>query len=85
MHGTKFWHPEDPVIPANPVGPVKDWTLGRQFYKDGDKQKGQTTNTKRDKKYQYIKESFQSVIQNSFFCFNSKFKIQNSKFKIAFL
>jgi hypothetical protein len=58
VHGAKFGHPEDPVIPANPIGPVKDGTFGGQFYKEGEKQEGQTNNTKRDKGDQDIKASF---------------------------
>ena len=55
VHGTKFGHPENCVIPANPIGPIKDGTFGGELYEDGDKRDGQTTNTKCDKKYHDIK------------------------------
>ena len=55
MHGTKFGHPENCVIPANPIGPVKDGTAGGELYKEGEKQEGQTTNTKCDKRHHDIK------------------------------
>ena len=74
MHGTKFGHPENGVIPANPIGPIKDGTFGGELYEEGDKRDGQTTNPKCDKGHHDIKESFQSVLQNCLFA-----SIQNSK------